>query len=685
MRFANPQFLYALIVILIPIIIHLFNFRRYQVRYFSNTTFIEFIKKQTHRESELKKWIILILRTLAIACIVLVFAKPYIPNKNYNNAINTNPIVALYIDNSFSMESKSIDDNLLYEAKQQAKNIIGAYPESCKFRLITNELASKYQYELDKSTILQEIDNLQTSSINRSLSDIYIYVKRDIQQNKHYAHLYLLSDWQKTTSDFQKIEQDTSIQTFIVPFEANKIKNISIDSAWLLEQELSEKQNIKMFVRISNHSEDNIEGIPIKLVLDGQQKAIASLKIDAKKTIETSLNFTLNETNIQKGYISLTDNPIIFDDKLHFVLNVNKLKNILHIYTSQENRYIKQLFEDDSTILYSSCNYQKIDYQQLKKQNLVLLECSNAFSDGFIGEMFQYVENGGNLLLIAPNIEEKYNNKIHQAFNVSNLETIDNQTTKIESLNIEHPFYQHVFDEYPENIDLPEVFIHYKFSKQIGKGKQTLISLENNDALLTVEQFGNGAIFAISIPFDNTYSKFPEHAIFVPTLLNMSFPLGSIASIYQIIGDEKPISLPSSSFDKIDKPILTIKNENNKEEFIPNIIAINPQIQFIVNQQVYYDGIYDVFSENQHIGSIAFNYNRQESNMDFYQKNDLLDLLSQYQLSSFKMLDIQHKNEHSVQTMVNNNKTELFQLFLLFALLFLLAESILIRIFLKEK
>jgi len=50
MSFINPAFLWALSAIIIPIIIHLINLRKHKVVYFSNTIFLENIKKdsQTH-------------------------------------------------------------------------------------------------------------------------------------------------------------------------------------------------------------------------------------------------------------------------------------------------------------------------------------------------------------------------------------------------------------------------------------------------------------------------------------------------------------------------------------------------------------------------------------------------------------------------------------------------------------
>ena len=79
MEFVNPGFLYGLFAISIPIIIHLFNFRRFKKVYFTNVSFIKELKQQTQKQSRLKHLLILLMRILAITAIVLAFAQPYIP------------------------------------------------------------------------------------------------------------------------------------------------------------------------------------------------------------------------------------------------------------------------------------------------------------------------------------------------------------------------------------------------------------------------------------------------------------------------------------------------------------------------------------------------------------------------------------------------------------------------------
>lgn len=60
MAFLNPSFLWALFAMAIPVIIHLINFRKPKVVYFSNTAFIEDVKKETRTKTKLKQILILI-------------------------------------------------------------------------------------------------------------------------------------------------------------------------------------------------------------------------------------------------------------------------------------------------------------------------------------------------------------------------------------------------------------------------------------------------------------------------------------------------------------------------------------------------------------------------------------------------------------------------------------------------
>ena len=88
-EFVNPGFLWGLFALIIPIIIHLFNFKRYKKVYFSNVRFLQELQSETKKQSQLKRWLLFLSRLLAFACIILAFAQPFLPIDN-NSLSKTN-------------------------------------------------------------------------------------------------------------------------------------------------------------------------------------------------------------------------------------------------------------------------------------------------------------------------------------------------------------------------------------------------------------------------------------------------------------------------------------------------------------------------------------------------------------------------------------------------------------------
>ncbi len=77
MQFIFPAFLAALAVIAIPVIIHLFYFRRFKRVYFTNVRFLKEVKKTSNRR-KLRNLLVLLMRCLAIAAMVLAFNSPFL-------------------------------------------------------------------------------------------------------------------------------------------------------------------------------------------------------------------------------------------------------------------------------------------------------------------------------------------------------------------------------------------------------------------------------------------------------------------------------------------------------------------------------------------------------------------------------------------------------------------------------
>ncbi|MEY3598881.1 MAG: hypothetical protein RL521_1310, partial [Bacteroidota bacterium] len=113
--------LWGLTALSVPIIVHLFNFRKHKTLYFSFTSFLSEVKTESHKKSKIRHWVILLLRLLAIAAIVLAFAQPILPNDRGNSG---KKLVSIYLDNSLSMENDKNEISLLDHAKNKALDIV---------------------------------------------------------------------------------------------------------------------------------------------------------------------------------------------------------------------------------------------------------------------------------------------------------------------------------------------------------------------------------------------------------------------------------------------------------------------------------------------------------------------------------------------------------------------------------
>ena len=137
MQFLFPAFLWALLALSIPIIIHLFYFRRFKKVYFTNVKYLKEIKEETSNRNKLKNLLILISRCLAVACLVFAFAQPFIPKgTGIKSGLN---YVSVFVDNSFSMSANKSEIPLIDIAKDKARSVVSSYGDEDRFQIFRQQ------------------------------------------------------------------------------------------------------------------------------------------------------------------------------------------------------------------------------------------------------------------------------------------------------------------------------------------------------------------------------------------------------------------------------------------------------------------------------------------------------------------------------------------------------------------
>lgn len=686
MSFIHPYLLWGLLAISIPVIIHLFNFRRFRKMYFTNVRYLEELKQQTQKQSRLRHLVVLILRMLAVACLVIAFAQPFLPVKNTPAEQGSGNAVSIFVDNSFSMSAEASTGRLLDVAKEKARQILTTYGTGDVFQILTHDFEGRHQRLLSKDEFEDFLDEIVLTPSVKNLSDI---IRRQNDALDSYPSrnriIFVISDFQQSISDFSNILPDTSTVLFFVPVDALHSDNLFIDSCWFESPVHQIDQPVSLMVRVKNSSETGYEKIPVKLTINGNQKALASFNLDPGKSAEIKLPFTNYESGYHFGTLEITDYPVSYDDKFFFSYEVAGTIPVLCLYDEAENTFINSLFLNDSAFSFTNVNYKSINYDDFKDQSLIILNSLKTIPTGLGDELLRYVESGGNILFIpAPGFDSAGYAQFLSGAGLGSIAQERITETTVDQLELQSPLFTDVFEkvpgsgiQLPENTDYPKVQKYFPLKFYSGSTVLPLMSMRNGDRFLVSASVGKGEIYALSVPLQPDYSNFPRHALFVPVFYRMALVSAAVSPIYYTIGRDELIA-----FSK-DQPVgenpLRISNIETGYEFIPGILAAGRKSSVQLFNQVHDAGHYILSHESDTLECLSFNFDRRESDLKCLTSGEIAELANQ---TGLKNLVILKESEKPVTQEIKqvSQGVRLWKWFVALALVFLLGEVVLLRV-----
>lgn len=147
MTFLQPSILWALPLVLLPVIIHLLNRLRHRPRAWAAMQFLVAANRSSTSHARLRQWLILLFRTLAVLALILFVARP-LAGGWLGWALSPAPdAILILLDRSPSMESKSIG-GVGTKREQGLKLLANAarqFEESSHLILIENALREPQQ------------------------------------------------------------------------------------------------------------------------------------------------------------------------------------------------------------------------------------------------------------------------------------------------------------------------------------------------------------------------------------------------------------------------------------------------------------------------------------------------------------------------------------------------------------
>ncbi len=639
MHFKQPEILYFLFLLIVPVLVHLFQLRRFKKEYFTNVRLLKALSIQTRKSSKIKKWLLLATRMLLLTCIIIAFAQPYFDAKDSKNANNEMYIV---LDNSFSMQAKGKKGELLKRAVQE---LLEETPENSTFSVLTN---SENYWNTDIKSIRTELQNLKYSAAPFELDPILAKIKA--HQSVAKKDIIIITDAVGLTTKQLKNSDKTNNIYFIIP-KAEQKNNIAIDSVFI-HQTLDDFYEIS--IALSGYGEDFK---PVPMALYNQNKLIAKTIVTLDKTKKNVL-FTIPKKEFH-GYVSIVDSGLAYDNVLYFSISKTKKSTVLSIGETAKSDFLSRIYTNDE-FDYSNFALPTLDYNSLEKQDAIVLNELDEIPQALQTTLKSFVAKGGNLIVIPSALGSiATTNTFLNTFGNIQFKTLENKEKRITKINFNHPLFSVVFETKISNFQYPKS----THSFAITTANPAVLTYEDQTPFLTSLQNTVGSVFLFSAPINVVNSNFQQSPLIVPVFYKMALQNQNTGINAFTIGINNPYFV-----DVLLEKDAVLNVKNASEDFIPIQQMMSSKVKLTFADYPEQAGNFSIFNKKEWLENISFNYNRSESN---------LALTNENAASNYKTIDSIATVFDTLQT--NRTDNQIWKWFLIFALLFLATEMAIIR------
>lgn len=644
MRFAAPELLYFLALLVIPLLIHLFQLQRFRKEAFTNVRLLQKIELESRRSSQLKKLLLLLMRLLTIASLVLAFAQPFFEENEEEKAGE----LVIYLDNSFSMERRSSSGRvLLEELKQELIEQIN--PELEGVHLMTNQ---DFFTDLSSSAFKKAVSSVQLAPGRKSLEQLEWEISNAswISDSTH-TQLYLFSDQQEEELFSEgSLAWATINRHYVLPEDFSAV-NVALDSLWL-EREDSGAALLK-FSLSSTGGEDQSLSVSMRINETLFGKVSIELPADSRRVS----SFKLATDSYGCGALQIDDQRLSYDNQLYFCIQKPRKKRVMVVGTFYP--FLRQIYKSEEFIL------EQVDQPadlgtELFEQDLLILSEVQSLSPAFRENLSRFLREAGNLVIIPPEDPQlgSYTQLAQQFFDVNFMQG-EAQEMSVNSIAYGHPFFRGVFQEETRNFEYPKSYFNHRLER---RDDQLLLAYSNGDPFVINQGLEGHQAFLFASPLSEEINELLFSPLIVPLFYNFAESRSARVGLYGTVGAQSSVLLES-----FPDGVIELQSLDGKDRFIPLQQRMGRKMELRFEQYPERDGLFelvDVLPEHR----LAFNYAR----------NEKLQAYStvERRMGEAKGLEWTAGVRSALNEINRRGEREtLWQLFIIFALVFTLAEA----------
>ena len=412
--------------------------------------------------------------------------------------------------------------------------------------------------------------------------------------------------------------------------------------------------NVKVSTLQKAQGDNETSAVPISLY--NNQKLIAKTAVDFSENNQANVSFDIDNSETFIGKLELTDQNLPYDNTIFFNINKPKKIHVLAINEADGN-FLQRLFAEEQ-FQFTQQAFKTLNYNEIPNQNFIVLNELKEIPVSLATALKAFSDAGGSILTIPSGETDvrSYNDfLLSQQMGAFSQKT--EQQKKITKIVFSHPLFHDVFEKEVANFQYPTVNSFYNFSSNATP----VLAFEDNTPFAI--QKGKNYIF--TAPINNENSNFKNSPLVVPTIYNMALQSLPLPRLYYSIGTQNTIAVPVQLGPD---EILTVRD--SVTQFIPLQQTKANFVLLTTTNEPEKAGNYEVLKEKEFLEHISYNYSRGESQLQYANAED------------WEGAEVYNSVENLFASISEANSINSFwKWFAIFALLFLLFEMLILKLY----
>lgn len=417
MNFLNSAILAGLVAAIAPLLIHLLNRRRVKTIEFPSIMFLRDLRKTRMRRLQLRRWLLLAIRTLMVILIVLAFARPALKGGVFaglGSRARTTAVVAL--DRSASMALETANGSAFERAQNRVDSIFQLLGEGDDAIALpfTAEPPLASQISSDFTRLNRQFDEMDVTSGNTDASQALNAAMASLRSVDNLnREVYLLTDMRRggftETVVPEAPSDDAAVTVYVLDVSEDGGFDLGVADVAVGDELVQVATPFSITADVVNYTDRPVDRLLVSLFVDGRRVGQEETALDANGRATVGFQTSVESAGIHSGFVELSADDNALNNRRHFAITIPDEVKVLLASDYPSSRAAARLAlapvpQTQGRIRITETNTDDLLGQNLFEYDCVIIPEWRTPDAAVVDNLLRYVRAGGGVF-IAPAID----------------------------------------------------------------------------------------------------------------------------------------------------------------------------------------------------------------------------------------------------------------------------------------